>query len=180
MKDYCTLSSGQKEEIAQNLIDILDCDKEPSCQTITFISNWIYSDRWGKTKADYDIWEIVLKNYYPKTRPILIRSIDRKSKLEYIASFTNSTSCARRFGRNAGYWIICDTKNCLLDFQVDKKGNYRNSFYPISEVLNKAKQNGGWGFSNNLLEQFCGEDEYIMKINFSFMNILKFVEQYDV
>lgn len=180
MKSYYRLSTAKKKEIAQNLIDILDTDIEPFSDTTTFISNWIRSDRWGKTKADYDIWEIVLKNYYPRTRSILIRSIDRKSKVEYIGSFTNSTSCARRFGRNTGYWIICDTKNCLLEFQTGNKGNYRNSFYPITEVLKKAKENGGWGFSDNLLEQFCGEDEYIMKINFSFMQILKFVEQYDI
>jgi hypothetical protein len=68
----------------------------------------------------------------------------------------------------------------LVDFQTNNKGNYRNSFYPISEVLIKAKANGGWGFSDNLLEQFYGEDEYIMKINFLFMQILKFVEQYDI
>lgn len=171
------LTQKKKEEIAQNLIDIFDKDIEPSPETKTFISNWILTELWEKTKAYYDVWEIVLKKYYPRTRPILIRSISRKSKLEYIGSFTNSAYSAQRFGRDKGYWIICDTKNCLLETRPKKrKGNYRNTFYPISEIFQKAKKQGGWGFSDFLLN-YSGEDEYIMKIDFSVMHLLKYIEQ---
>lgn len=173
------LTENKKFEIAKNLIDILDNDIEPSNDTVNFISHWLRSVRSEKTKAFNDVWEIVLKNFYPKKRPILIRGLERKSKAEYIASFTNSKSCAKKFSNYKGYWIICDTKDCLLEFQTNNKGNYRHSFYPLTEVLQKAKKNGGWGFSDFILEHYCGEDEYIMKINFSFMHILKFIKQYE-
>ncbi|REC68116.1 hypothetical protein DRF58_14555 [Epilithonimonas hispanica] len=66
--------------------------------------------------------------------------------------------------------------NCLLEFQTNQKGNYRNSFYPISEVLKIANKKCGWGFSKNILEKYAGEDEYIMKINFSIMHLMKYIE----
>lgn len=165
-----------KKQIAQNLIDIIDKDIEPFKETITFIGNWILSDRSEKFKAYYDVWEIVLNNFIPKTKPILIRSISRKSKMEYIASFTNSAYSAVRFSESKGYWIICDTKDCLPTIR-NKQGNYRNTFYPLGEVLKKAKENGGWGFSERLLRQYAGEDEYIMKIDFSIMQLLKYIHQ---
>ncbi len=118
-----------------------------------------------------------MKNFYPQTRPLLIRSIFRKSKHEYIASFTNSVFSAERFGERKGYWIICETKDCLLsDIPIHQPGSYRNTFYPLSDVLKKAKDKGGWGFSERFLNTYSGEDEYIMKIDFSFMYLLKYVD----
>ena len=167
----------QKRNISQNLIDILEKDTNPSAETIAFICNWVQTERSEKFKAYYDVWEIVLKNYYPKTRPLLIRSISRKSKLEYIASFTNSAYSAVKFSERKGYWIICDTKNSLIsDNPINKRGSYKNTFYPLSEVLKKAKDNGGWGFSERFLSKYSGEDEYIMKINFSIMQLLKYID----
>ncbi|MCE3074480.1 MULTISPECIES: hypothetical protein [Chryseobacterium] len=176
MKDYYRLTNVQKVNISQNLIDILEKEICPSPETITFICNWILTDRSEKFKAYYDVWEIVLKNFYPKARPILIRSISRKSKHEYIASFTNSAYSAERFGEGKGYWIICDTKDSLIsDIPMNKKGSYRNTFYPLSDVLKKAKEKDGWGFTQSFLSKYSGEDEYIMKINFSHMQLLKYI-----
>ncbi|WP_454045023.1 hypothetical protein [Chryseobacterium sp. Marseille-Q8038] len=175
MKDYYRLTASKKEEIAQNLIDIFERDIEPSVDTRRFICNWILTDRSEKFKAYYDVWEIVLKNFIPKTKPILIRSIPRKSKLEYIASFTNTAYSAVRFGEGKGYWIICDTKDCLPSLEINK-GRYRNTFYPLSDVLKKAKANGGYGFSDRFLRNYAGEDEYIMKIDFSVMQLLKYID----
>ncbi|MGF7028917.1 MULTISPECIES: hypothetical protein [Sphingobacterium] len=175
MKDYYRLSKSKKEEIAQNLIDIIDKGIPPTYDTRIFIGNWILTDRSEKFKAYYDVWEIVLKNFLPKTKPILIRSISRKSKAEYIASFTNSVYSAVKFGQDKGYWIICDTKECLPSSKSNK-GKYRYTFYPLSQVLKKAKENGGWGFSDRLLRDYAGEDEYIMKIDFSVMQLVKFIE----
>ncbi|WP_407402753.1 hypothetical protein [Chryseobacterium sp.] len=144
MKDYYRLTHIQKVRISQNLIDILEKDICPSPETITFIVNWIGTVRSEKFKAYYDVWEIVLKSFYPKERPILIRSISRKSKQQYIGSFTNSASSAERFGEHKGYWIICDTKNSIIsDIPINKKGSYRNTYYPLSNVLKKAKEKGG-------------------------------------
>lgn len=177
MKDYYRLTDIQKENVSQNLVDILEMDIRPSAETVTFICNWIMTDRSEKFKAYYDVWEIVLKNFYPKTRPLLIRSISRKSKSEYIGSFTNSAYSAERFGERKGYWIICDTKDTLLsDIPLSKPGSYRNTFYPLSDVLKKAKDKGGWGFSERFLNKYAGEDEYIMKINFSVMQLLKYID----
>jgi hypothetical protein len=177
MKDYYRLTTIQKVNISQNLIDILEKDSCPSPETITFICNWILTDRSEKFKAYYDVWEMVLRNFYPQTRPLLIRSISRKSTHEYIASFTNSAYSAERFGKRKGYWIICDTKYSLIsDFAVGKKGSYRNTFYPLSNVLKRAKEKAGWGFSERFLSNYSGEDEYIMKINFSYMHLLKYIE----
>lgn len=171
---YYRLSSQKKQEIAQNLIDILDGDIDPLLETITFIDKWICSDRSEKFKVYYDVWEIVLRNFIPTTKPILIRSISRKSKHEYIASFTNSAYSAVRFGEGKGYWIICDTKDCLPSLKINK-GKYRHTFYPLSNVLKKAKEKGGWGFSERLLREYGGEDEYIMKIDFTVMQLLKYI-----
>lgn len=177
MKDYYRLSANKKLEIAQNLIDIIDNDIIPSSDTVKFIGNWVLSERSEKFKAYYDVWEIVLKNFYPKERPILIRSINRKSNKEYIASFTNSVYSAQRFGNYSGYWIICDTKDCLLENPIiSRKGNYSNTYYPLSMVLKKAKENGGWGFSKIFLQNYSGEDEFIMKITFSIMCMVKYSE----
>ena len=104
MKDYYSLTASVKEEIAQNLIDIIDKDTLPTIDTRRFICNWVTTGRSEKFKAYYDVWEIVLKNFIPKTQPILIRSIDRKSKLEYIASFTNTAYSAVRFGNRKTFF----------------------------------------------------------------------------
>jgi len=197
MKFNYRLSKKKKQKIAQNLIDILEKEQTPLMETVSFIGNWILTPRDEKFKAFYDVWELVLKNYMPKTSPILIRSIERKSKAEYIASFTNSAYCANRFstsfgtpikhnigngeyielsGQGKGYWIICDTKQTVKIFEkAYKKGEYKYTFYPLSEVFKKAKANGGWGFSDDLINTGIGEDEYIMKINYSIMNLLKFI-----
>lgn len=175
MKNYYRLSQIKKEEIAQNLIDIIDKDIPPSEDTIVFIGNWILRVRSEKFKAYYDVWEIVLKNFKSKKTPILIRSIKRKSKAEYIGSFTSSVNSAVRFAAGGGYWIICDTKECLPNLESNK-GKYRHTFYPISQILKKAKENGGWGFSEWLLSTFTGEEEYIMKIDFSVMKLVKYID----
>lgn len=177
MKDYYRLNEFQKNNISQNLIDILDKDTNPSAETVTFICNWILTDRSEKFKAYYDVWDKVLKNFYPKGRPLLIRSISRKSRHEYIASFTKSAYAAERFGERKGYWIICDTKDALIyDVPIRTPGSYRSTFYPLSDVLKKAKENGGWGFSERFLNTYSREDEYIMKIDFSFMYLLKYID----
>ncbi|MGJ8667545.1 MAG: hypothetical protein ACSHW7_14335 [Patiriisocius sp.] len=50
------LSENQKEEIAQNLIEILQNDADIANETRTFISNWILTGPEEKRKAFYDVW----------------------------------------------------------------------------------------------------------------------------
>ena len=168
------LSKDQKREIAQNLIDILEKNATISGQTKHFIGDWILTGSGEKRKAFFDIWDIVLKNFLPTTRPVLFRACDRISKDRKIASFTGRLECARRFSNGKGSLIICDTKETLA-FE-NKPGEYTHTFYPLVDVLEKARKGGGWGFSERLLNDYKGEDEYIMRINLAHMHCVKWAK----
>lgn len=160
------LSKDQKSEIAQNLIDILQKDANITEQTRGFIRNWILTGPEEKRKAFFDVWDIVLKNYIPTTRPILFRACERISKKGEIASFTGRLECARRISKGSGSLIICDTKeNLEFEEKVYQTGEYEHTFYPLVSVLIKARDSGGCGFSERFLNGYIGEDEYIMRIN---------------
>jgi len=160
------LSKNQKAEIAQNLIDILQKNANISEATISFIGNWILTGPEEKRKAFFDVWDIVLKNYLPTTRPILFRTCGRISKNGKIASFTGRLECARRISKGSGFLLIYDTKETLqIEESFYKLGDYKHTFYPLVNVLIKARDSGGGGFSKRLLDDYIGEDEYIMRIN---------------
>lgn len=127
------LSKTQKEEIAQNLICFLENEIELKSESITFISNWLYTGPDEKRKAFYDVWEIILKNYLPITRPILFRSCNRLSKNGKTTSFTGRIEFLRRYTSGKGVIIICDTKDSILD--GFDRGEYRRSFFPIVDLL---------------------------------------------
>jgi|SRR5690606_21611034 len=168
------LSNEVKKEIAQNLIDILRKDVKISEQTRIFISNWILTGPDEKRKAFYDVWDIVLKNYLPTKRPILFRSCHRISKNSKIKSFTGRIECARRFSKGKGSLIIYDTKESLrFEEELYKIGNFKNTFYPLVDVLIKAKESGNSGFSQRILNNYIGEDEYIMRSEFDNIHTLK-------
>jgi hypothetical protein len=170
------LSKEQKSEIAQNLIDILQKDANITKQTVTFIGNWILTGPDEKRKAFFDVWDIVLKNYLPPTRPILFRACNRISKNEKVASFTGRIECARRFSERKGFLILCDTQETLkFEEEFYQAGKYKHTFYPLSNVLRKAIGSGGCGFSKRLLTDYIGEDEYIMKIDLENMHLLKWM-----
>lgn len=168
------LSKRQKREVAQNLIDILVKNTSITKETKKFIIEWILSGPKEKRKAFFDVWDIVLKNFLPSNRPLLFRACKRISKNGKIASFTGRLECAKRFGNGKGSLIICETKETLkFEETFYKAGEYKHTFYPLVEVLIKAKNEEGWGFSENLLKEYIGEDEYIMRINLDNMNCLK-------
>ena len=175
------LSKDQKSEIAQNLVDILQKDVNITEQTRGFIYNWIRTVANEKRNVFFDVWDIVLKNYLPTTRPILFRSCERISKEGKIASFTGRLECARKFSKGKGFLIICDTKE-NLEFQekFGKTGQYKNTFYPLTSVLIKARDAGGCGFSDSFLNESIGEDEYIMRINLGNMSSFKWIENVNI
>ncbi|MDM1521563.1 hypothetical protein HX087_17485 [Myroides odoratimimus] len=155
-------------------MQVLEKKVEITELTRVFISNWILTSGNEKRKAFFDVWEIVLKNYLPKTRPILFRSCQRIGKDGKIASFTGRIECARKFGDGKGTLIVCDTKEVLMfENKYYKTGEYKHSFYPLVDLLIEAKKSDGWGFSDNILNNYLGEDEYIMRINHNWMNFLK-------
>src|SRR5690606_31602222 len=94
------LTKNQKEEIAENLVAILQKDVNITEATTDFISDWIFTGPSEKRKAFYDVWDIVLKNYLPTERPILFRSSKRIIKKNRIASFTGQLGCAKDFGKD--------------------------------------------------------------------------------
>jgi hypothetical protein len=168
------LSKNQKIEIAQNLINILRKDENITDQTVSFIGNWILTGSDEKRKSFFDVWDIVLKDYLPKTRPVLFRACKRISQDGKIASFTGRLECARRFSKGRGSILICDTKEMLeYEEKFHTPGKYKNSFYPLVSVLKKAKDSGGFGFSDRLLRDYIGEDEYIMRIDLGNMHSFK-------
>ncbi|MEO6174396.1 MAG: hypothetical protein ABIP27_04505 [Flavobacterium circumlabens] len=170
------LSTNQKNEIAQNLIDILQKNIDITDQTRGFICNWILTVSDEKRKAFFDVWDIVLKSYLPPTRPILFRACKRFSKNSRIASFTANLDCAKRFSNGKGLLIICDTSETLqFEEEFYANGNYRNTFYPLVDVLIKARDSGGWGFSERILGEYIGEGEYIMRINLENVNTFRWV-----
>lgn len=172
------LSKRQKLEIAQNLIDFLQKDSEIAEQTVAFVVNWILSGPNEKRKAFYDVWDIVLKNYLPTTRPVLFRVCSRVGKDGKIASFTGRLESARRFSNGKGSLIVCDTKETLqFEEIVYQPGQYEHTFYPLVSVLKKAKEIGGCGFSDRLLNNYVGEDEYIMRIDLEYMYCFKWIHK---
>ena len=175
-KYHYRLSKVQKREIALNLVGILEKDEKITGQTKRFIGDWILTDSKEKRKAFFDVWDIVLKSFLPTTRPILFRACDRISKNGRIASFTGRLKCAKRFSNGKGSLIICDTKETLaFEESFYKAGEYAHTFYPLIDVLVKAKNGGGWGFSEKLLSDYIGEDEYIMRINLGRMNCVRWI-----
>lgn len=170
------LSTRQKEEIAQNLIDILNKKAEITNETRIFVGNWILTGPDEKRKAFFDVWDIVLKNYLPQSRPVLFRACKRRYDGR-IASFTGRLECTRRFSKGNGLLIICDTQETLqFETRLYKQGQYRHTFYPLFKLLEIAKRNGGWGFSDRLLNDYIGEQEYIMRVNLGNMHSFKWVK----
>lgn len=173
MDDNCRyiLSKKQKAEISQNLIDILLKKTEITEQTIKFIDKWICfgPDKIGKTF--FDVWDIVLSNYMPKTRPILYRVCERITKNGRIASFTGRFESVNKLRNGRNFLIICDTKEALLFEKLYcKQGYYKHTFYPLASVLKKAKISGQYAFDRKYWSGHIGEDEYIMKVNFGRMH----------
>lgn len=171
------LSKERKIAIAQNLIDILEKDVEISEDTVTFVHKWLTTGYDGKRKAFYDVWDIVLKTYLPTTRPILFRACGRISSNDKIASFTGRIQFASRYSRGIGVLVICDTRE-TLKYKEDfcKPGEYRYSFYPLTEVLIKWKAAGWSGLSKEFLSMYIEADEYIMRTNSGNMHNLKWMK----
>lgn len=145
-------------------------------ETVSFIGNWILTTSEEKTKAYFDVWEIVLSNYLPSERPLLFRACKRITKNGKIASFTGKLDSARNFSKGEGFLMICDTKEIVELDNANEQGNYKYTFYPISSLLEKAKQAGGCGFSKRILEYIC-EGEYIMRVDLKYMECFKWIQK---
>ena len=70
-----------KEKIAKNIVAFMVDDTPLLQESISFICNWVMTDGAEKTKALYDVWDIILKTYLPKERPVLFCSVPAKEYL---------------------------------------------------------------------------------------------------
>lgn len=169
------LNQQKKLFISQNLIDFMKSKESLLPDSATFISNWILTNATEKNQTYYDIWELVLKNYMPSTRPVLYRSCKRRDNGK-IASFTGRVSCAQKFSDGKGFLLICDTKEMLQFSEFEKRGDFRHSFFPLSELLKKESKSEDCKFSRQLINDYIKEDEYIMRVNLGCMYSCKWYQ----
>lgn len=170
------LNQHQKASISNNLIAFMDSREELSQESAAFIGNWILTDASEKGKSYYDTWDMVLKSYMPFTRPVLYRSCNRRDDGK-IASFTESIRSAYKFSGNKGFLLICDTEETLSFPGLQKCGDYRHTFFPISELLKKEAQSLSCKFSKSLIENYAKEGEYIMRVNLGWMYSCKWCHE---
>ena len=177
MRDKFTyrLTSREKITIGQNLVDALEKGKAVSRSTCTFICNWILTGPNEKVKAFFDVWEYVLLNYIPKSRPVLYRACTRLSD-DKITSFTGRLECARKFSGEKGLLVMCDTSETLRFIELERQGHYRGTFYPIAELLKQERHSTSSLFSERFINDYIGEDEYIMRIDLSDMYTFKWYD----
>lgn len=170
------LSQQKKEAISRNLVDFMESDKELSRDAATFIGNWILTDVKEKPKAFFDVWDLVLENYLPTTHPMLYRSCKRREDGK-IRSFTGQIYCAHRFSEDQGFLLICNTEDTLRFPELQKRGEYQHTFFPISELLKKESQLPNCKFSKRLIDDYVKEDEYIMRVNLGWMYSCKWYQE---
>lgn len=161
-----------KEIIAKNIVAFMIDDIPLLQESVSFISNWVMTDSTEKTKAYYDIWNIILKTYLPKERPILFRSCKRKFKRD-IQSFTGRIFVAEKFSENhTGHLLICDTKE-YLQFEDENTREHERSFFPLCECIKKDVYGPTPHFSKSFYEEYKKEDEYIVRVNQNWIYDLK-------
>lgn len=176
MKMRYRLSKQQKESISKNLIDVMASSGELIQDSVTFVENWILSGAEEKTKAFYDVWDFVLCNYMPETRPVLFRSCKRRENGK-IRSFTGSIYCAQKMCNRTGFLLICDMETVLQCSIMQKQGEYQHTFFPIADLLKKDSYVSKCKFSKRLIDDYVKEDEYIMRIDLNYMYSCKWYQE---
>ena len=141
----------------------------------TFVVDWIMTGAEGKTQDYYDIWAIVLANYMPQSFPVLFRSSKtfNEGKIE---SYTGRLYCAERMAGDGDLLLIIDTKQISFLRENESPGVYSHSFYPLAELLKKERQSSKTHFTSRFIDNYMGEDEYIMRTSGAFMTVCKRIE----
>lgn len=163
------LTTKAIERIANNLVEFMSADAPLQQETILFIYNWIRRPEGAGTSKMYlAVWDMVLKKYLPKERPVLFRSCLRLSKCD-IQSFTGKMHTADRFSDgHKGHVLICDTKE-YLQFEDAASTEHLLSYFPLSECVKRAATQ----FSESFREMCEMEDEYIVRVNYNWLYDLK-------
>lgn len=166
------LSQKAKVQIAKNIVAFMIDDAPLLQESVSFIYNWVLNDGAEKTKAYYDVWDIVLREYLPIERPILFRSCKRLSH-RHIQSFTGKIYAAERFSENhVGHLLICDTRE-YLRFEDENAVEHKRSFFPLCECIKKGTYCEKPYFREYFYEEYKKEDEYIVRVNQNWIYDLK-------
>lgn len=154
----------RKEAIAKNLIDFMESKAALSEDSAEFIYSWVRGGR--RNKTHYDIWEMVLNEYNPVSRPTLYRSCKKIKNRP--SSFTGSIYCAKKFSNPGDFLIICDTERAILKCSHPGK-NFHNAFFPLAELVKKEAESPNCKFEEGIIKQVKEEDEYIMMVDLGVM-----------
>lgn len=159
------MKQNEKINIADCLVEAIETGVAVDEITYKFVVDWICSGPEAKNNDMLEVWDIVLKNYYPEERPVLFRATDyiNDGKIE---SYTGRIGVAEVFLRQCGKdakLIICDTDEYMIPKYLRGKGDYRGTFFPLSKLLkNEMKLEDSW-FEKSFMSGYIGEDEYIMR-----------------
>lgn len=167
----------EKQSIADNIVGFTNGTGNLSKEAYSFVLNWILTGPNEKTKAYFDIWDKVLDAYLPSERPILFRSCPRITQ-KPIQSFSGSISAVERFSNgHKGHVLICDTNEHMryLDFQ--KESVYYRNFFPIYHLIKKDLATATPHFRKEFYEQYKGEDEYIVRVDYNYLYDLKWSQK---
>lgn len=169
------MKQKDKINIAENLIKAIETGVAVNGKARTFVANWICSGPEEKNSDMEDVWDMVLKNYYPKERPVLFRATDyiNDGKIE---SYTGRLGVAEVFLRQCGKdakLLICDTDDYIVSDYIRGKGDYRGTFFPLSKLLENEMKLEDSLFVKDFMRGYIGEDEYIMKTKIDTVTMCK-------
>lgn len=167
----------EKQSIADNIIGFMNDTCDLSKEAAGFISNWVLTGPDEKTKAYFDIWNKILDSYLPTERPILFRSCLRLSR-KPIQSFSGKISAVEAFSNgHKGHVLVCDTNEYMryLDFQ--KESVFQRNFFPVYDLVEKNFSSATPHFTQTLYEQYKGEDEYIVRVDYAYLHDLKWSQK---
>ena len=167
------ISGKSRERIAKNIVSFMVDDAPLLPESVSFIYCWVKQpDGHGRTKSYHDVWELILKSYLPKERPILFRSCERISTRP-IQSFTGRIYAAARFSKKrSGHLLVCDTEE-YLRFEDESTEEHERSFFPLCECIKKGTYCEKPYFSEAFYKEYKKEDEYIVRVNQNWLYDLK-------
>lgn len=164
-----------KINIAENLIKAIETGIAVNDITHTFVVDWVCSGPEEKNQDMLEVWDRVLKNYYPKERPVLFRATSyiNDGKIE---SYTGTLGVAevflRQYGEDAKL-LLCDTDESIVPDYIRGKGEYKGTFFPLSKLLENEMELEDSLFVKDFMRGYIGEDEYIMRTEKEVMLVCK-------
>lgn len=167
----------KKQSIADNIVGFMNGTEDLSMEAYGFVSNWILTGSDEKTKAYFDIWAKILDAYLPSERPILFRSCPR-IKHKPIQSFSGNISAVEGFSHgHKGHVLICDTNEYMRYLNFQKESVYYRNFFSVYNLIRKDLSTSTPRFRKEFYEQYKGEDEYIVRVDYNYLYDLKWSQK---